>query len=411
MAVSALKAVPAGMRFDTVSPPPKTVAVFNHLGEDSTPLTILPLVTIHHPITDPFAVTPEGSSGRITSVQLHLFDRSVGIVEVEVDLEPTTDNGSWMRHIDAWSHSLVQRLLSEAQGVVSAIGTALTHATLPDGRKIARATNEESAYFDVAATKGTHGPMWISRVLCLPASAFMDAAVSEWTHGQYVDQTPVAVGSGNGYFGIGNSVLGGNIDADTRKSVLRGLLLANELYAVVHILTHNQKSLFHALAEEGETGFLQRIRTRKPDNALRATHTTATIRKTLDALEQEYEDALVGLQGVRRVVLSAYLQHWRFDLLMETCRKRVGSAQALIDDATAQRTRRYTSVVEAALVLIGSLTVVDFTLNLLTFSDTIASLDDGYPGLVDMARGAPPDLILNVLLGFLVLLAVERLRR
>jgi hypothetical protein len=397
--------------------------LYGSLGEDATPATVLPLVRLTH--RQPDSVVPPAADlrGTVLAVNCQLHDRSLAVLDIEVEVVDPADGPAlaWLGQLDAWSNRLAAQLIDEATPTLRATCAALQRARLPDGQAVVRAIGSTSACFDMASGRNAAAPyplLWVSRVLCVPAALARSPAITAWTHGQYEALEPIAVGQQRAHLGVGNSVLIGDEDGTTASAVLQGLQMANGLYAIVHVLTHNQRTLIHRLVEseiqsDWRSGWrnLWRAGPRPQDGAALAAAATVSIRKALDVFEQDHEDTLVGLQGMRRTVVSTYLARWRFDLLIKTCRKRIASAQAMVDDANAQRNRRYARVVESTLVVIGSVTVLDFTLNLLTFVYAVAELDDGYYGLIDLARGAPPDLILNVLLVMLVLLALERFRR
>ena len=138
---------------------------------------------------------------------------------------------------------------------------------------------------------------------------------------------------------------------------------------------------------------------------------TTSIRSRLDLLQHEYEDTMLGVQGLRRVTMRTYMQAWGFENLIKTIERRIASVDVLVHAALQRRNLRYTRLVEAALTMIGGLALLDFAVNLLNFSRTPGLALDTLPGLVDIAQVISEDALLYSLLAVILYLVYGKIRR
>jgi hypothetical protein len=377
--------------------------IYTSLAEDLVPSTLQPLLSVKCIDLISVEMSSMSSCGfkNLKSATLIVYDRSLGALELNLQFDGIDDYDLFLEGIDAWVSEFVCKAINVLLPIYSEIFSVLTKTTLRDGVSVMRLVSETSSFFDKC--KNNSAPsflekMWISRVLFVNGSDIELRSLERWAQGQIALRSLVPLGVQNAAICVGNSVVFGELDSSVENAVHVGLRLSNIIYSMVHVLSHNQRVVHGNFVGQKTSSIV-------------AAQLTTSIRGTLDLIEHDYEDCLLGMQGMRRAVVTNYLDAWSFEKLFHSSYRRVDSVAALVQDAIMRTNLRYVKIVESALVVIGGVTLLDFSLNLMTYSRTIALLkDDGWFGLIDIANSAPEDLMLYGLLFVVVLVAIVKFR-
>ncbi len=378
-------------------------SLYTHIDEDFIPACVQALFTLDWsaPPTDSEAghMQPPVASSRIEKATVHYYDHTIAILELQLRLSDMVSDPAQARALDQWSVDLAKAWLRAIDPITEAIEEHLAQG--PEQRALGVPIAEHDAFFDRAGPRERRPDqdlLWVSRVMVLDDAAVDMAWLQAWTQDPLRETERIALGKTTAALRVGNSVVFDRCGEVAEASVLRALRLCNRFYAIAHVLSNNQR-LVHArlLSEE------MRIE--------QAAAVSESVRSHLDLLGHEYEDTLLGIQGLRRLAMAAYMQAWEFDKLIGTCQRRLGSVDALVQSALQRRNLRYTKLVEATLTLIGSVALLDFAVNLLNFSRSPEVSEDAVPGLVDLARLIPADGLLYVLMALIAYLVYGKLKR
>ena len=388
----ATKALPDGQHSD----------LYTSLDEDLLPVTSLPLFSCRVDVArlDAGAPAPGGFGAVLKQAELFYFDQTVGVLElvIDLDLAQTTVPSA----LDKWSVALARHLLVSCAELTHALEQTLLSARTLANDPVALPCGEAGAFFDRAKRPpgdAARDLLWASRLLVVGDGAAELVWLQDWTQERLDEEDRVDLGLASAAICIGNSVVfkGEQLPAAV-SAVSRSLRICNMFYALVHVLSANQRLVHAGLLGE-----------RTPHTE--AGQITQAVRSRLNLIEHEYEDTVLGLQGMRSTAVHEYMRVWKFESLLATCTRRIASVDVLVQAALQQRNLRYTRVVEAALTLIGGLTLLDVSLNLMTFSRTPGLAKDKVFGLIDLARVVPENVLLHVLVLLVVVVSMFKLRR
>ena len=378
--------------------------LYRSIDEDALPSCVLPLFSVEWSRDQIDIIPIEGPPGvgvrKLESATLSYFDHTIGILELRLRMEGVINKKVFAESLDHWSFALATKWIERSNAVSDAIEQGLEGLVLPKHSFFAPIEIAD-AYFDRHSTNQTNPQrdlLWVSRALILEAPPSDIEWLRYWTQDQLDEADRVQIGDFNAALRVGNSVIFGPWNEVGDSAFTRALLLCNRFYAIAHVLSTNQR-LTHArfLSEEIDPEYAGVL--------------TTSIRSRLDLLQHEYEDTMLGVQGLRRVTMRTYMQAWGFENLIKTIERRIASVDVLVHAALQRRNLRYTRLVEAALTMIGGLALLDFAVNLLNFSRTPGLALDTLPGLVDIAQVISEDALLYSLLAVILYLVYGKIRR
>lgn len=366
------------------------IELYKQLNEDAIPITLLPLLNIEflNVIASIDVSVPGCSKTRLDYAAINIYDHTLGIMELVFDFERMMSASEFEKGMDCWAEMYVGLILKKLHGLSIATFNSLTSAQLGHGNGIMSPVGRRSSFFDMqmpAIRSLNPKPLWVSRVIFTDTNEIDKKVWDAWTQGQTSERPEVNLGKQSAVLCVGNSVVFGKVDETIVDIFQRSLRLSNLIYAAVHVINRNLRAV-HGDFIGGRI------------NPAFAADITSLIRNKLDFVERDYEDGLQGLQGSRSSVVNGYLKAWSFGALIETSHKRMASISVMIQESIVRRSIRYSRIVESTLSVIGGITLLDFSLNLMTFSRSDSSVDDGVYGLVDFVKDAAEDKLLFALL-------------
>lgn len=380
------------------------IGLYTSIDEDVLLPAVLPLFSVGwNPAASPASSLP-GLPGvekvEIEAVEVHYFDHTVAIMELRLRLSTPVDPQALSSALDRWTFALALRWLEEVGPVTLQLERALREASASDRLPVGMPIAADGAFFDRLrpVPRSPRGDLlWVSRVLVLDAPPQAMQWLRDWAQDRLTEDDRIPMGDDGAALRVGNSVVFGPWDDVAESALVRSLRICNRFYAIAHVLGTNERVLHGMVLSD-------RLR------AVPAGTISQAIRSRYDLLRHEYEDALLGVQGLRRLAVEAYMRAWDFDKLMLTCERRMASVDLLLQAALQRRSLRYTRLVEASLTMIGGLTLLDFSVNLMNFSRTAGLATDKVPGLVDLARIVPEDALLYALLAVILLIVYNKVR-
>jgi len=381
----------------------RPLELYKRLDQDSIPSTLLPLLTINffEKLQLEQITIPGCSNSRLQDASIHIYDRTLGLLELTVDFDEISNLSEFENNADDWTVLFVKSLLDKLHSFSQVCFKILIKPQANSREGIMQPANRKSCFFDVyepSCTSLNLSLMWVSRVIFTDSPTIEKHPWENWTQGQISDRIEVSVGNQSGVLCVGNSVVFGKLDFMAVNSIQKGLRLANLIFSAVHVISKNLRTV------HGDF-----IGSRIP--AIHSAELTATIRNALDIVERDYEDGMQGIQGGRRTVATNYLTVWSFEALLHTSHKRIGSLFSLTQELIVRRNARYSRLVELALSIIGGIALLDFSLNLMTFSRSPSSKEDGVFGLIDFVKEAPEDQLLFLLTAVIVWISLNKFLR
>jgi hypothetical protein len=347
------------------------------------------------------------------SLEVHIYDNTVGILRASVGI---TDPAGYLKVPRA---SLDQALTEIASQVAREVNGTMVPRLLrilssrqkdrrawPHGEALIELGREFLAYDDVAFGGYPNWPkerdplLWTNRTLSVGADERqLLPAILEWAHVAPDTARELLAQEGFCTTQVGTSIF-------FNRSDVEDFLLANEhqqyYFALFDILNDSLKRAYGRLSSDMDSrSFNAEI--------ARSAHSSAFI----DFVINEFRDSLLGLQAARRRFAHELSRQFDMHELIDNLTLRKQGVRDKLEKLVLQRDRLRHRGMEAALIAIGGVTLVDLGLNLIVAAKTQGTaLADVIAGPLDLAAALSPDgmlwgLILFVL-GFSGLYAYRR---
>ena len=381
---------------------------YGTLDDDLVPMSARPLLTLHLNqgfLSGEAAVPPESRKHfRILSAHAEYYDSTIAVLWIRAVVDNDRLEHDLMDAMDRRTTDLCARIVGAVQ--------PLEFEMLSKLRSLAKELKCSELFLDdsesvvfadapfVVGQRDAHSRLlWTSRVIHVAEIEQTDAraALEKWA-GQSLDAgRAVSVSSNQLYPMYGNSVSVGPRPDLLSETLVRTWLPLLAGYALQDVLGASLRELFLTVSS----------------SKYMSSSLMAKVDKTVSFLSYsriEYYEFTHGLQGVRRSAAFTFLREWQFEERSQLLDKRQSALLGAVSSAVEARNRRYATLVEAALALIGGTALLDLALSLLSFARSGAAEEDSVPGLVDIAQWAGADLSLYVImvgLGLLLLLVVR----
>jgi hypothetical protein len=337
------------------------------------------------------------------SLRVHVYDNTIGVLRSTVVInDPVGYFGIPKASLDGVLTEIASQVAFEVNTVIlprliTILGVLQRDRRLwPRSGRLIERSADFLAYDDVAFRNYPHWPkdqdplLWANRTLSIgPDERGHLPAVFEWAH---VD--PTAARQYQAEESFCTTQVGTNIFFN--RSDVEDFVSANEhqqyYFALFDIINDSLKRAYSRLSLELDSrSFNAEIS--------RSAHFSSFI----DYVINEYRDSLLGLQAARRRFAHELSKQFDLQELINNLALRKQGVEHKLETLVLQRDRLRQRGMEAALVAIGGVTLIDLGLNLILAGRTqSAALADRIAGPLDVAAGLPPDGMLWGLILFVL---------
>lgn len=343
---------------------------------------------------------------RLEALHLKLHDNTIGIASVCLATRGGAQElAAVWPDLDNFCNEVASRLVAGTlQPLVSTCIDAVRGAQRAPGQwrqkaPLLKPPGEFLAFDDVPLAgyphweAATESMLWANRTLELDAAEgeLLEAARA-WcqvqddsaycSHGECLE----AVQAGNSLFS----------NSERLAAYWAALELVQYYYVIFDVLAERQRHWYVVLS------------TLRRQRAL--TRTFASVHRIssfLDFVRDEFNDALIGLQAERK--RFAVHLHRAYDLqdYIDSIFARNHSLTSKVERRMREIGQERQRILQAGIILIGAFQVFDFVLNASWFSKTVpGAADERVPGLVGALGQLSTDAVLNILILFVLLVAV-----
>lgn len=372
---------------------------YSELAEDYLPLSATPLLQLV--ISDNEMLSDLASSVKIMSVEEVLFksctvdyyDNTVGILNVDIVFNVNKYDQHFFSLIDKWSTKYCSLIIK----IIKSFEIDMLSSLLVAGRK-----NESNSFinpgdFYVFFDRNNLEPkslakieemLWVTRILIKDSGSQCCEILNNWTQQSSLSQRKKNIGNVDVAFCIGNSVIFGSLSNLEESALKASLSISTYFYVIYSIMNKNLRSIYLDLSKG------QKVKISLISKASR-------IRTHIEFIENEFSDVLMGLQGLRSEISRLLLSTWNYSELVKAVQSKKNSVAKVVDSKLQEKQSRYARIIEAILAAIGGVAVLDFSLNLFSFSNNNKIDSNAIPGLVYSTKFFSVDAAIYCILLFL----------
>ncbi|WP_047045447.1 hypothetical protein [Vibrio mexicanus] len=331
---------------------------------------------------------------------IHFFDDSIAILEMQIDISINSEQEAeyfGSGELDSDLTKLIKQLYNTSIypkfGLVSDALNAkqLINVIQPKDFKIFNDIN----YND--KTPSDEAVLWSGRVIFQPPNSPVQqqTMLKQWVGAE--DDVEID----RHYIGSGNSLVVEYKEIDSWSRVQR---ICQAYNAILYLLNTKLKQKYSQLAQYDEK---RNTRKRKLNNLLRQSIRSL---EHIEFCKLEFNDAHIGTQAYRSVLLSEIIEAWQLNQLQELTIKRANLIKSRIDAMLEEQQAAINKTVEYLLSGIGCLAIIDLMISLVSTSKSLE--EDHVPGLFDLFRTMPQDgsSWLSVLLVIAIFVYLYRIR-
>ncbi|ALS98362.1 hypothetical protein [Lacimicrobium alkaliphilum] len=351
---------------------------YGSLNHDAIPGFFQPIAFVV-PTDDLLQSVSQVSNGaRLLDFQVHLYDDTIAILfaQWEVSAMPST---ALDRDLSALTNNLVSRVVDE---VMQPLAGKLAKSTPLSWRW--RSIAEFVVYRDIARQQLLNrDALWVARIALVNSNSEDYANWMAWADAQ--EDRIVQNKQFSLYVGSGNSLL---IDCDSeheQRNLVRAMSLC-QFYSVIlslylQQLNEDLSQLENYVARRGISRAKNRL-LRQVENKL----------DHLDYVRLQHGQALYGVQGSRRTMVSSIHEAWNTTGQFDNVMGWAGLLRERISRRFQERRMKQGKLVQALLAFIGGLAILDISLAMLSESEGLR--EDHLPGMLDLFYRLPADGVL-----------------
>jgi len=185
------------------------------------------------------------------------------------------------------------------------------------------------------------------------------------------------------YLGWGNNFIHSKNKNGVEEDVKKSLILAQYYYTILDNLGLNLTYIISAAKK------LKRSKDHKAYNVL-----FKELVATVNIIEIRFIDTRQRLQGNRRYFFKDLVNKWDFDELIISLNKKKVVCEKLVTDLYHQSFKKGQIMAELLLFFLAGISLLEFANTLVSYWSDNAGMNDHIPGIYDIGKLVPPDLLL-----------------
>ena len=317
----------------------------------------------------------------LSFTKLFLFDDGVGIIVTECNEGFTATSESDLT-MSRMARDIFQDIFSDwlREVEVSLLDRNVPSFVYADSRRVANLNAGQG--FEV---------YWSARSVISNSPGHYDV----WKRWVNAAMENVAGGRGEISVGSGNSFLFESVESDElfmKDDLIRAMVFSQ---VVATMLTKLQIAIREDIRGIARSNFKRYGRLSVGSAEARLDH--------LDFIKLQYERAVFGFQGARRPLVKIITYAWNIDEQFEN----VAGWANIMKDRLSRKYRkkriRQGRTIQVVLAIVGAASLIDVAISLIGAG--ISFPEDNVRGLLDLIKGAPADLVINVSLAFILVAA------
>lgn len=381
---------------------------YSELNEDFVPDSATPLLNLDLPPEyiknelDLRSEEPKVGEYDITQCSVLYYDNTVGILTLEVSFSDGDVQDEIFSIIDKWSTEICSSIISLIESYETSVLSKIRSISKIRKKAIFLHPKEFIVFFDrfessMASTdKKVERMLWVTRLYQGSVDENQSEVLERWTQNINLHGNALSLGDSKISACVGNSVVSGTLSKDSKYALETALQISTYFYVLYDVFNKVLKLLYLEMS-----------------NGKKAKESTISrvnrIRPHIEFMENEFGDVLMGLQGKRAAIANRFMEAWSYEYLVKAVQKKKDSVGRFSESILREKQSKYGRVVEAFLAAIGGVSLLDFILNLFSYSNDRNS--DAVPGLVDSVEHLPVDGVLYVALALLVFVLILVLRK
>lgn len=385
---------------------------YSELTEDRLPPSATPLLRLVIPGDVILSIQAQKNTSEhfketeIRHCAIDYYDNTVGILCVDMTFKEIVDCEKFFALIDKWSTTFCSSIIKHIKPIEENIRTVLTSGNDVLKNSYFICPGKFNVFFDRNAINKENNAsvereemLWVTRILISTSEEQDYDVLKTWTQAPNLLEIKAKIGNVSAAFCVGNSVVFGEPSKMEEYALKTSLSVSTYFYVLYDVLNQNLRLIFLKVSTT------KKVETSVVSNVNRT-------RGHIEFIENEFSDVLMGLQGLRNDICRLLLKTWRYSELVNAVERKKNSVEKVIDFIIKEKQNRYGRIIESILVAIGGVAILDFSLNLFSFSSDPELGEDSIPGLIDAAKYLSVDATLYIMIVFLlfVLLLVMKKR-
>lgn len=374
---------------------------FSELSEDCLPLSATPLFRLfidEHELFSPSENIYNSFFGehdfKVNKCSIDYYDNTIGILYIDLSFLNIRHEHNILSEIDKCSTKYCSSIIKLIKPIENQILSKLTNTSNKDSLFIKN--GQFHVFFDRnnidnQDPEKSEDMLWVTRFFFTPEDPdFLTMnSLHKWTQQSELIKREKSFGKSKISFCVGNSVIFGSLGKAEFSALKSSLSLSTYFYVLYSILNKNLGIIFLNISKSHKTS------TSIITNVNR-------IRGHIEFIENEFSDAIMGLQGLRKEISQTLFETWNYADLVKSANRKNNSVEKVVNFSLQEKKSRYERIIESILAAIGGVTVLDFTLNLFSYSSDTKLSNDSVLGLTDASKYLSIDGTLYTIIIFLI---------
>ena len=386
---------------------------YSELNEDFIPDSATPLLKLNVPakyIKDNLGLRPEEDQLKgfneyeVNQCSVSYYDNTVGILTLEVSFPERDEYESMFLTLDKWSTkmcSLIVELIQPHEGRI----LKRIHSIFKSKNKDVFLSPENFIVFfdrfelsNAKNNRKRERMLWVTRISVGYIDDSQSKVLEKWTQCVNLSENSLSLEGSEISACVGNSVVRGALSKENKYALETALQVSTYFYVLYEVFNKVLRLLYLDMSnvKKNQETTISRVN---------------RVRAHIEFMENEFGDALAGLQGSRSAITNKFMEAWSYSDLVGSVQRKKESVGRFSESILSERHSKYGRVVEAFLAAIGGVSLLDFILSLFTFANDKRLNSDTIPGLVDSAKYMPVDGVLYGAMALLIFVLILVLRK
>ena len=384
---------------------------YSELSEDFLPDSATPILKLN--ILDGCVLSQLKSDNNvnrlgqfdINTCHISYFDNTVGILSLDISFTEQTDTANLLASVDQWSTNLCASLIRLISPIEESIRRRIFDISTERNIKYFLSPEDFIVFLDISrAYESSKDPilydrmLWVTRICLCASNEYKYKFFDNWTQQENTLSSSIEIGNAKVAIYVGNSVVVGHLSDMEKSDINVAFQISTYFYVLYDIFNRNLKEIFLHISTDRKEDSMKISRVNK-------------IRDHIEYVENEFGDVFLGLQGRRKIVTEKLLQTWSYSKLVDAVQRKKSSVERIIENLLNEQQQKYERVVEAILSAIGGVALLDFILNIFSFTSDENIAKDDVPGMIDLVEHLSVDMLLNITVIVLVVFIIFGFRK
>ena len=370
---------------------------YSELSEDYIPFSSTPICRLKIYEKHIIPIISDNLNQKLCEIEsindlfIDYYDNTIAILFIDVGLNFINDISEAFSKIDKFSVDFSCVVINQ----IKTLEHQLQAKLVSKNESLFKKQKNFNIFFDRKNTSkdiqnGAKEILWVTRIF-FNYDDISTSILEDWSQQTELNKKKIKIGQTKINFSVGNSIIHNKMTGKEFYSFITSLSTCMYFYVLYDVLNKNLKNLFNLLSTREKISLTLASQVNK-------------FRNYLEFIDNEFSDFIIGLQGLRKLFANHFLEIWKYYDLVDLVHKKNNIVCKMLDYALMEKNNKYTRAIQAILAAIGAIAILDFTLNLFSFSNNAELSNDNITGFIDVARYLSPDLTLYVLIALIFVL-------